>query len=71
MVTDQLNAHSFPREVPIELAESGLPRRSVVILNQIHSVDRLRHGRKMGPFTVQSMKRVDEALKISLGLTEL
>lgn len=61
----------FPREVVIEPAESGLTQRSAVILNQIRSVDRRHLGRKMGTFSVQSMKRVDDALRISLGLIEL
>jgi mRNA interferase MazF len=56
--------------VVIEPAESGLQKRSAVIVNQIRSVDRLRLQRKVGRLSRQSMERVDEAIKISLGLIE-
>jgi mRNA interferase MazF len=54
----------------IEPADSGLPKRSAVIVNQIRSVDRLRLQKRIGRLSRQSMKRVDEAIKISLGLIE-
>lgn len=61
----------FPRQVIIEPKESGLSTRSAAILNQIRSIDRQRLGKRLGSLTPQTMKRVDEALKISLGLIEL
>ena len=61
----------FPREVVVEPAESGLPKRSAVILNQIRSVDRQRLAKKLGRLSDREMQRVDEALKISLGLVKL
>ena len=60
----------FPRETIIEPHESGLPKRSAVILNQIRSVDRLRLGKRIGQLSPGSMQRVDQALKISLGLID-
>jgi mRNA interferase MazF len=54
----------------IEPADSGLPKRSAVIVNQIRSVDRLRLQKKVGRLSTQNMERVDEAIKISLGLIE-
>jgi mRNA interferase MazF len=61
----------FPREVVIEPEESGLPKRSAVIANQIRSVDRERLITRMGQLSASSLRRVDEALKISLGLIPL
>lgn len=61
----------YPREVIIESSESELPKRSAVILNQIRSVDRQRLGRKAGQLSPPTMRRVDEALKISLGLMDI
>jgi mRNA interferase MazF len=52
----------------IEPADSGLPKRSAVIVNQIRSVDRMRLQKKIGRLSRQNMERVDEAMKISLGL---
>jgi mRNA interferase MazF len=69
-ISSQYAEPPFPREVVIEPAESGLQKRSAVIVNQIRSVDRLRLQRKVGRLSRQSMERVDEAIKISLGLIE-
>lgn len=70
-ISSQFSDPPFPREVVIEPEESGLPKRSAVIVNQIRSVDRLRLGKRVGSLPKQSMERVDEAIKISLGLVEL
>ena len=69
-ISSQFSDPPFPREVVIEPADSGLPRRSAVIVNQIRSVDRLRLQKRLGRLSRQSMERVDEAIKISLGLLE-
>jgi len=70
-ISSQFGDPPFPREVVIEPAESGLPKRSAVIVNQIRSVDRQRLAKKLGRLSPQSLRRVDEALKISLGLVNL
>jgi mRNA interferase MazF len=70
-ISSQFSIPPFPREIIIEPEESGLPKRSAVIVNQIRSVDRQRLGKRIGTLSPDSMGRVDEALKISLGLIEL
>jgi mRNA interferase MazF len=42
-----------------------------VILNQIRSVDRARLKKRLGVVDAASMRRVDEAIQISLGLVPL
>jgi mRNA-degrading endonuclease toxin of MazEF toxin-antitoxin module len=49
----------LPRAVVIEQAESHLPQRSAVVLNQILPVDHRRLGRNDGELLIQSMKRVE------------
>ena len=70
-ISSQFSDPPFPREVIIEPAESGLPKRSAIVVNQIRSVDRLRLHKKLGALSRQSMRRVDEALMLSLGLVDL
>ncbi len=70
-ISSQFSDPPFPREVVIEPEESGLPRRSAVILNQIRPVDRQRLARRLGGLSRESMRRVDRSLTISLGLVEL
>jgi len=70
-ISSQFSDPPFPREVVIDPEDSGLAHRSAVILNQIRSVDRQRLAKRLGSLSTQTMRRVDEALKISLGLSEL
>ena len=69
-ISSQFSEPPFPRKVVIEPADSGLPKRSAIIASQIRSVDRLRLQKKIGRLSRQNMERVDEAIKISLGLIE-
>ena len=70
-ISSQFADPAYPREVIVEPAESGLPKRSAVIVNQIRTVDRRRLGKKLGRLSVASVRRVDEAIKISLGLIDI
>ncbi len=70
-ISSQFSRPPFPREVIIDPEESGLLKASAVIVNQIRSVDRLRLGKRIGRLLPESMERVDEALRISLGLVEI
>jgi mRNA interferase MazF len=70
-ISSQFSDPPFPREVVIGQEESGLSKPSAVIVNQLRSVDRQRLSKKLGRLSGQSMWRVGEALKISLGLVDL
>ena len=70
-ISSQFSEPPFPREVIIEPSESGLLKRSAVIVNQIRSVDRRRLVKRLGRLSLASLSRVDEALKSSLGLIQV
>ncbi len=70
-ITSKFDEPPYPTDVIIEPAESGLPLRSAVILNQIRSVDRRRLLTRLGRATPATMARIDQALQISLGLIKL
>jgi mRNA interferase MazF len=48
-----------------------LVRDSLVLLNQIRTVDKSRLDRYWGHISEESMTRVDEALRVSLGLVPI
>jgi mRNA interferase MazF len=50
---------------------TGLDVTSVALLNQIRAVDRVRLIRRLGVVDDLTLERVDEAIKISLGLLRL
>ena len=61
----------YPTEVPIQPGESGLPNPSIVLCNQIRSIDKKRILKRLGRVKPERMNDVDTALRISLGLTTL
>ena len=50
---------------------TGLSVTSVALFNQIRAVDRIRLTKRLGVVDAEAMERVDEAIKISLGLIPL
>ena len=71
-ISSHFNDPPYPREVPIATgAKTGLTVPSAVILNQIRSIDRKRLLKRLGALDAPAMRRVDEAIRISLGLVLL
>lgn len=58
----------FPGNVLISAKETGLPNNSVVLPNQIYTVDKSRLIRKMGRIPDHKMRLVDQAIIFSLDL---
>lgn len=59
----------YPTEVPLPAPEGGLEHPSVVLLNQLRSIDTQRLVRKLGSLSDKRIEEVATALSISLGLT--
>jgi mRNA interferase MazF len=67
-ITSNLARKGYPTNVFISANETGLTSDSVVLLNQIRTVDKTRLTRKIGHVPDHRMLEVDEALKISIDL---
>ncbi|KAA3664273.1 MAG: type II toxin-antitoxin system PemK/MazF family toxin [Chloroflexi bacterium] len=61
----------FRVNVAIKFPEGGLTNNSIILLNQIRTVDHLRFGQYWGHIAPATMQKVDEAIKISLGLVSI
>src|SRR3989442_4788397 len=70
-ITSKFDDELYPTEVLVRAPEGGLDADSVVLLNQIRSVDRRRLMRRVGRLRPETMRLVDRALVLSLGLIEL
>ncbi len=71
-VSSQFRDPPHPREVPVRpVLKTGLSQPSAVILNQIRSIDRRRLVKRLGSLDSATMLRVDDALRISLGLLDI
>lgn len=70
-ISSQFGDPPHPREVLIPVGISGLSVASAVVLNQIRSIDRQRLVKRLGFIDAAAMGRVDQALRISLGLVDV
>ena len=71
VITSQYEESLYPTEVLLRAGEGGTKADSVALLNQIRSVDKRRLVRRLGAVSPDTMRRVDRALQISLGLAAL
>jgi mRNA interferase MazF len=67
-ITSQFEEPLYPTEVFLATGEGGMKVDSVVLLNQIRSVDKRRLLKRLGSLRPPTLRRVDRALGISLGL---
>ena len=67
-ITSQINKAKLPTHVEISSEEYVLNRDSVVLLEQIRTLDKKRLKEKIGHMTEDDMKKVNKSLLISLNL---
>ena len=58
----------LPTHIDVQAATCGLTKDSVVLLEQIRTLDKRRLKDRMGELDEPSMTRVDHALQVSFGL---
>lgn len=61
----------YPTEVLVRAPEGGLSTESVVLLNQIRSLDKQKLIKRQGALRPPTMAQVERALQISLGMLRL
>jgi mRNA interferase MazF len=70
-ITSKFDDRLYPTEVLVLASNTGLSQDSVVLLNQIRSIDRTRLIRRLGVVSDEIMTAVDRAIQVSLGLIPL
>lgn len=70
-ITSQDMKSSLPTHINISAGCSGLDKNSVVLLEQIRTIDKKRLKEKRGTADKYFMSRVDQALSISFGLHDI
>lgn len=69
-ITAQIQKAKLPTHVEIDAQQHGLDRDSVVLLEQIRTIDKQRLTDKITHLDDEIMERIDDALQISLGLID-
>ncbi|WP_301281807.1 type II toxin-antitoxin system PemK/MazF family toxin [Clostridium bornimense] len=67
-ITSQINKAKLPTHVEISSEEYGLNKDSVVLLEQVRTLDKRRLKEKIGHMLERDMKKVDSSLKVSMAL---
>ncbi|SDH43551.1 mRNA interferase MazF [Alteribacillus bidgolensis] len=70
-ITAQIKKAKLPTHVEIDAAKHRFDRDSVILLEQIRTIDKQRLTDKITHLDEDTMERVKEALEISLGIKEV
>ena len=69
-ITSQQDKTELPTHIKLNATSSGLAKDSIVLLEQVRTIDKRRLKEKMGVLDGGSMNMVDKALYVSLGLSD-
>ena len=67
-VTSQINKAKLPTHIELSAENYGLPKDSVVLLEQVRTLDKRRLKEKIGTLDNMKMRKIENAILISLGL---
>lgn len=69
-ITSQIDKAKLPTHVEVTAEKYGLEKDSVILLEQIRTIDKQRLKQKIAALDEGGMHKIDEALRISLGLID-
>ncbi len=68
-ITSRMGKNKLPTHIEVYAGKVGLSRDSVILLEQIRTLDKRRLREKMGHLDEEVMTRVNSAISVSFGLT--
>ena len=68
-ITSQKDKTELPTHIKVTAQGSGLQRDSIILLEQVRTIDKKRLKERMGTLDLVSMDMVDQALSVSCGLS--
>ena len=70
-ITSKQDKTHLPTHIGLQSQTCGLTRNSIVLLEQIRTLDKRRLREKAGRLSESDQRRVDQALGISVGLVSM
>ena len=67
-ITSQTGKARLPTHISVSPLSCGLPKQSIILLEQVRTLDKRRLREKMGRLDDGVMRQVDAAIAVSLGL---
>ena len=68
-ITSQTGKTPLPTHIRVDAKDSGLLKDSVVLLEQVRTLDKRRLRARMGSLDEKDMARIDRAIFVSFGLS--
>ena len=68
-ITSQRFKTNLPTHIRVDADNCGLAKDSIVLLEQVRTIDKKRLREKMGILGKQDMNKIDKALSVSFGLS--
>lgn len=68
-ITSQRFKTDLPTHIQVDADDCGLAKDSIVLLEQVRTIDKKRLREKMGNLNKNDMYKIDKALSVSFGLT--
>lgn len=69
-ITSQRGKGNIPTHIELSSFDCGLPKDSVVLLEQIRTIDKSRLKQKIGSLSADSMSKINLAIAVSFGLLQ-
>lgn len=69
-ITSQRTKANLPTHILVNSQTTGLAKDSIVLLEQVRTIDKHRLKERMGCLDTRSMSEVDQAISVSFGLGE-
>lgn len=67
-ITSQREKNNLPTHIEVDARNCGLAKDSIVLLEQVRTIDKRRLKEKMGSLDTTDMGKVNQALSVSFGL---
>lgn len=67
-ITSQRDKTNLPTHIEVDARDCGLAKDSIVLLEQVRTIDKRRLREKIGALDDGSIGKVNEALSVSFGL---
>ena len=69
-ITSKINKAKLPTHIEIDAQEYGLSKDSVILLEQVRTIDKQRLREKIGKLDELQMVKVNDAISVSFGLID-
>ena len=68
IITSKLTKAKMPTHICIDAEQYGLNKKSIILVEQIRTIDKRRIKEKLGKLNQEDIKKIDKAILVSFGI---